>query len=299
MSFDFNLSFAALDKSQQDEYEGFLSADAKGSLSDEGVYAFGAFNDDKDELIGTAVFQHDKTARLLSIAVSDEYRKKGVGSAMVSRISEILSKAGSSEMECLIPESKEGEAQMKDAELFLRHCGFEPAGSFSDFSLSLSSAREKHELAAFIEDGTKEGFEEAPLPGSDEAALLMSFLPIEPEEGVLDYSPSFSTVYKKNGKINGCFLVSEEGDTFLVNMFHLMSRNLELLQAMAVRSLTAISERYSETTELRFIAVTDKADAVLKKLFPAESSGGRLTRYVLSFGSAVTGRPAGESKGKK
>ncbi len=286
MSFDLNLSFAALDKSQQGEYEGFLSADAKGSLSDEDVYAFGAFNDDEDELIGAAVFQADKTARLLSIAVSDEYRKKGVGSAMVARMKERLSKAGAVEMECLIPEGKEGEAKEKAAELFLKHCGFAPVGSYSDFSLSLSSARESRELAAVIEAGVKEGFEEAPEPGSGEAALLMDFLPIEPEEGVLDYSPSFSTVYKKNGKIIGCFLVSEEGDSFLVNMFHLMSRHLELLQAMAVRSLMAIADRYDETTELRFIAVTDKADEVFKRLFPAESSEGRLTRYVLSFGGA-------------
>lgn len=293
MSFDLNLSFAALDKSQQGEYEGFLSADAEGSLSDEGVYAFGAFNDDEDELIGAAVFQADKTARLLSIAVSDEYRKKGVGSAMVARIKELLSKAGVVEMECLIPEGKEGEAQAKEAELFLKHCGFAPAGSYSDFSLSLSSARESRELAAVIEDGVKEGFEEAPEPGSGEAALLMDFLPIEPEEGVLDYSPSFSTVYKKNGKIIGCFLVSEEGDSFLVNMFHLMSRHPELLQAMAVRSLMAIADRYDETTKLRFIAVTDKADEVFKRLFPAESSEGRLTRYVLSFGGASEGEGEG------
>ena len=286
MSFDLNLSFAALDKSQQGEYEGFLSADAKGSLSDEDVYAFGAFNDDEDELIGAAVFQADKTARLLSIAVSDEYRKKGVGSAMVARMKELLSKAGAVEMECLIPEGKEGEAKEKEAELFLKHCGFAPVGSYSDFSLSLSSARESRELAAVIEAGAKEGFEEAPEPGSGEAALLMDFLPIEPEEGVLDYSPSFSTVYKKNGKIIGCFLVSEEGDSFLVNMFHLMSRHLELLQAMAVRSLMAIADRYDETTELRFIAVTDKADEVFKRLFPAESSEGRLTRYVLSLGAS-------------
>lgn len=106
---------------------------------------------------------------------------------------------------------------------------------------------------------------------------------------MLDYSPSFSTIYKKNGKIIGCFLVSEEGDSFLVNMFHLMSRNMELLQAMAVRSLLAISDRYGETTELRFIAVTDKADEVFKKLFPAESSSGRLTRFVLSFDGASEG----------
>ena len=51
-------------------------------------------------------------------------------------------------------------------------------------------------------------------------------------------------------------------------------------------SLMAISDRYDETTRLRFIAVTDKADEVFKKLFPAESSEERLTRYVLSFGSA-------------
>lgn len=286
MSFDFNLSFAALDKSQQGEYEGFLTDDAKGSLSDEGVYAFGAFNDDKDELIGVAVFQNDKTARLMSIAVAHGYRKQGVGSLMVARLKEILSRAGVSGMECLIPVSQEDVEQMKDADLFLRHCGFDPVGTYSDFSLSLSSARENRELAAIIEDGTKEGFEEAPVPGSNEAELLEDFLPIEPEEGVLDYAPSFSTIYKKNGKIIGCFLVSEEDDGFLVNMFHLMSRNIELLQAMAVRSLMAISDRYDETTRLRFIAVTDKADEVFKKLFPAESSEERLTRYVLSFGSA-------------
>ena len=289
MSFGFKLSFAALDKSQQGEYEDFLTADAKGYLSDEGVYAFGAFDDDKGELIGAAVFQEDKTARLLSIAVSDEYRRQGVGSAMVARITELLSKAGTVEIECLIPESKEGEAQTKDAERFLSHCGFAPAGSYSDFSLSLSSARESRELAAIIEDGVKEGFEEAPEPGSGEARLLMGFLPIEPEEGVLDYASSFSTVYKKNGKIIGCFLVSDEGDSFLVNMFHLMSRHLELLQAMAVRSLMAIADSYSETTELRFIAVTDKADEVFRKLFPDESSAGRLTRYVLSFGGVSEG----------
>ncbi len=286
MSFDFKLSFAALDKSQQGEYEEFLSADAKGSLPDEDVYAFGAFNDDKDELIGAAVFQENRTARLLSIAVSDEYRRQGVGSAMVTRISKLLFKAGVVEIECLIPESKECEAQTKAAELFLRHCGFAPVGSYSDFSLSWSSAGKKRELASIIEGGLKEGFEEAPEPGSDEAGLLMNFLPIEPEEGVLDYSPSFSTVYKKNGKIIGCFLVSDEGDSFLVNMFHLMSRNPELLQAMAVRSLMAIADSYSETMELRFIAATDKADEVFKKLFPDESSAGGLTRYVLSSNSA-------------
>ncbi len=289
MSSDLNLSFAALNKSQQGEYEGFLTADAKGSLSDEGVYAFGAFNDDQDELIGVAVFQQDKTARLLSIAVSDEYRKQGVGSAMVARMKELLSGAGTVEMECLLPESEEVEALTKGADRFLCHCGFTPAGSYSDFSLSLSSAGENEALAAIIKEGAKEGLEEAPVPGSDEAGLLMDFLPIEPEEGVLDYSPSFSTVYKKNGKIIGCFLVSDEGDTFLVKMFHLMSRNLQLLQAMAVRSLIAISDSYDETTQLRFIAVTDKADEVFKKLFPAESSEGRLTRYVLSFGGASEG----------
>lgn len=61
---------------------------------------------------------------------------------------------------------------------------------------------------------------------------------------MLDYSPSISTIYKKNGKIIGCFLVSEEGDSFLVNMFHLMSRNMELLQAMAVRSLLNLTNKF-------------------------------------------------------
>lgn len=283
MSLGFNLSFAALDKLKHDEYEGFLSADAEEYLVNEGVCAFGAFNDDTDELIGAAVFTEEKNAKLLSIAVADDYRRQGLGAAMLSRIKQLLSKAGAREMECLLSGSTEADVLKSDTGAFLQNCGFAPAGSYSDFSLSLSSARQNPDLASLIEAGPDEGYEEAPYPGTEEAALLMDFLPIELEEGVLDYSPSFSTVYKKNGKIIGCFLISEEDGTFLVNMFHLMSRNLDILKTMAVRSLMTISESSGETAELRFMAVTDKAEDVFKKLFPAESGAGRLTRYVLSF----------------
>ena len=283
MSVGFNLSFAALDKSQQGEYEGFLSADAEEYLMNEGVCAFGAFNDDTDELIGAAVFTEEKNAKLLSIAVADDYRRQGVGAAMLSRIKQLLSKAGAREMECLLSGSTEADVLKSDTGAFLQSCGFTFSGSYSDFALSLSSAKQNPDLASIIEAGFDEGYEEAPYPDTAEVGLLTDFLPIEPEEGVLDYSPSFSTVYKKNGKIIGCFLVSEEDGTFLVNMFHLMSRNLEILKTMAVRSLMAISESSGETAELRFMAVTDKAEEIFRKLFPSESDAGRLTHYVLTF----------------
>ena len=283
MSFGSELSFAALDKSQHGKYEGFLSADAKDSLMDEGVCVLGAFNDDTDELIGAAVFTEEENARLLSIAVADEYRKQGVGEALLGRIADILQEAGAHGMECLVSGSSESDDPENGAGAFFQRFGFTSAGSFSDFSLSLSSARQDPDLAAVINGGMGEGYEEAPYPRTEEAEALTDFLPIEPEEEVLDYAPSFSTVYKKNGKIIGCFLVSEEDDTFLVNMFHIMSRNPGILQTMAVRSLMAISESFGEKAELRFMAVTDKAEEVFKKLFPAESGKGRLTRYVLEF----------------
>ena len=283
MSFDLNLSFAALDKLQQSEYAGFLSADSGEFLKYDGVCAFGAFNDDTDELIGVSVFTEEKNAKLLSVAVSEKYRKQGVGKAMVDRVRELLSAAGAKGMECLISGSGEEDSKESGAALFLSNCGFRSVGSYSDFSLSLSSAKENPDLKSLIESGSQEGFEAAPVQGSEEAGILMDFLPIEPEEGVLDYSPSFSTVYKKNGKIMGCFLVSEEENIFLVNMFHLAGRNPGILQAMAVRSLMAISGSFGETAELRFMAVTDKADEVYRKLFPAESKRGRLSRYVLDI----------------
>ena len=283
MSFGFNLSFKALDKSQQSEYESFLSADAEEYLMDEGVCAIGAFNDDTDELIGTAVFTEEENAKLLSIAVADRYRKQGVGKAMVSHITQMLSKAGAQGMECLISGDPEDDGQSGDTGLFFQSCGFASAGSYSDFSLSLSSARQTPDLSSLIVEDPGDGYEEAPYPGTEEAGQLMDFLPIEPEEDVLAYSPSFSTVYRKNGKIIGCFLVSEESDIFLVNMFHLMSRNLSLLKTMAVRSLMAISDSFGETAELRFMAVTDKAEEIFRKLFPSESDAGRLTRYMLTF----------------
>lgn len=271
MSLKFNLSFAPLDKAQQSEYEAFLSADAGEYLAYEGVHVLGAFNDDRDELIGVTVFTGEESAKILSIAVSDDYRRQGVGEAMINRIVESLKDAKARKLICMISENSTG--------LFFEHCGFTPEGSYSDFSLSLSRVKENAELKVLFEDGSMEGFEEAPVPGSEEAGLLMGFLPIEPEDGVLDYVPSFSTVCKKNGKLIGCFLVSKEGDTFLVNMFHLMSRNLLLLQAMAVRSLKAIADEYGDTTELRFMAVTAKAFEVFSKLFPAESKEGKLECY--------------------
>lgn len=283
MSLDLSLSFAALDKSQRSEYAGFLSADAEESLMYDGVCAFGAFNDDTDELVGVAVFTEEENAKLLSIAVAEKYRKQGVGKAMVGRIGELLSEAGAVGVECLISEGSEEDSLEGDAAIFLSHCGFKAVGSYSDFSLTLSSAKENPDLKSIIESGPKEGFEAAPEQGSEEAGLLMGFLPIEPEEGVLEYSPSFSTVYKKNGKIMGCFLVSEEGNSFLVNMFHLTVRNLGLLKTMAVRSLLAISDSFGEAAELRFMAVTEKAEEVYRKLFPDESKGGRLSRYVLDI----------------
>jgi GNAT superfamily N-acetyltransferase len=283
MSFGFNLAFAALSKPQYGEYEGFLSADAEDYLMDEGVGVLGAFNDDTDELIAAAVFTEEENAKLLSIAVADEYRRQGVGSALLSHMAKMLKKAGAKGMECLLSGSPEESGAGSGTGMFFRKCGFTPAGSYSDFSLSISSAGQEPQLDSLIKEGPEEGCEKAPHPGTQEAELLMDFLPIEPEEGVLDYSPSFSTVYRKNGKIIGCFLVSEEGDAFLVNMFHLMSRNFGMLQNMAVRSLMAISGSCGEAAELRFMAVTDKAEEVYNKLFPAESAAGRLTRYVLSF----------------
>ena len=281
MESDIKLSFGTLDKSDYDSYSNYLSSVTEEQLRKKDVYVFGAFNDDKDALIGVAAFRYTDPADLLNITVAESYRNMGIGNAMIVHMIEVLSDVGIEGISCIIPEA--GGDTITGTGKFFWRCGFSPVKIFSDFSFSLSSAGKDEKLARIIENWSGKDYEAAPKPHTKEGAALLKLLPSNPTDDDMDYSPSFSTVYKKNGITKGLLLVSEEDGFFLVNAIYETVGRAKVLYSMIVRTLMAIAEAYDDETELRFVAAFDQLEALYSFIFPKMTGNNRQTMYALPF----------------
>lgn len=281
MGSDINLSFGTLDKSDFDSYSDYVPSVTKEQLKESDIYVLGAFNDDTDELVGAAVIRSVNPAELLSITVAGPYRNRGIGDAMIIHMIEALSDAGIEGMSCIIPE--DGKAYITGTGLFFWRCGFSPVKRYSDFSFSLKSAGKNEKLGRIIEEWSDEGYEPAPALFSEEGKALLELLPADPKPDDMDYSPSFSTVYKEDGSLVGCLLVSEEDGFFLVNILYETKGYATVIYSMIVRTLMAIAEAYNDETELRFIGAFDQLEALYSYIFPKEAGKNCQTLYVLPF----------------
>ncbi len=279
-----DLKIAALKKDQLSLYRTFLINEALERIPEKEVHILGALADGK--LVGVLAFAEGEPARLLSIAVTPEYQRKGIGSALVDELSGRLINAGTEGMDAFLFE--EDEQAYRELSEFLYYCGFMVLESFPDVIVSLGEVAANREFSR-TEIGkkiknTRLLSELSELEKKKLGKLLSTQAGYHyyPRKGLLD---SVSCVYEDKGEMLGCVLMGEKQDDLELQFVFLAShyQDRAALFRMMCRSLNEARAVYGDEKKLRILALHETAQKIVEFFFSESEGADILDRFYLPF----------------
>ncbi len=278
------LKIGALSKKQSAMYLPFLGNAAAEHLHEKNVQVVGAF--EGKTLVGVMTFLAENPARIYSIAVSPEYQRQGVGSALCDSLAGRLCEAGAMGMEAFVFETQDD--AFAGISHFLWRCGFTESESYADYELTLGEVAGNKEFVRLEKQKRFQNMRFLSELTDVEKRNLGNMLAMEaeytdfPRKGL---DASLSTVYEKNGKALGCALMGTERDKLLLHFIFLSNRadDKTALIKMLSQTLTACREKYGDDKKVSILAVEEKGEKLASFFFADSKGANRLHRFTFGF----------------
>ncbi len=273
-----------IDKEDVELYSGFLFGGAIEEFGSPDVYPVGAF--DEDTLIGVACVRAGARPALLSVAVSPDYERKGVGSSLVDYCAGLFMDNSIPYMEAVLFGTEE---EREDDEMFLYRCGFDFVREYTDLLITASRALEVHEFSALADKA--ESLKHISFYSDLDIIQQRTVKTALTDQMLPDFTlapgflPGITACFLQDDKPVGFTVFSKSEDALVLDYAFVSDEcksGLALME-MLVSSLSAIIREFGKDQPIRIIAVNEKSEKLLSHFFSEESSRQKLALYSFDF----------------
>lgn len=237
---------------------------------------------DDNEIVGLAVIEIiGQIARLCSIAVDEERRRRKIASSMINGICRELKKTNVCWLETRIVNYGE---QVAIEESFIKSMYFEPIsdeGSIATVLLKDCVDNEilKHYLNKYENPCSYKELEETEIRLFDKKLKCEGIYRNLTDDSV---SREYSFFYRFSEEITGCLLISDEGDELNIDFAYVDSDNedkMVLLKLIGAADIEA-SRHKNLNTVIRVSCINGVSARLFTKLFPDCADVKRVKKYI-------------------
>ena len=285
-----------IDKTMAEKFYPLLTEDARQLLDESDTYLIGAAADRR--AAGAALLSIDEkesmSSQILYLAVADECRRKGVGTALLDRCLRASRQFAVSSMDCVIFNPEDGdETQVQVLDAFLTSWGMrkedEEEGAYGSFNLGMlketgvlfrAFGSDRESLMRFKKEDASYCI---PLSKADESVTASCDHKLMAPCGFENLEQDLSQVFVKDGKLLASFLVKKLDDELYIEWMSAGKDNrLDALIFLMDNSMKAALEKYPEDTRILYSAWDESAKKLITRILGEDRKEDSMRYYSIS-----------------